>query len=242
MQPAGTRLKTTHFKLGERGLDLVGRDDSSSALVIREIFQDRVYAPVPGIAPPRVVLDIGAHTGFSSGFFRLVYPDAAILCVEPDPDSFAILSGNTGRIGNCRAFNLGLYERDTVAHFNAARISVLSSIFPMKYDGVPAEAAAVTLRHAGAFADELAAQFNLPGFDLIKIDTEGAELPILAALGDRVAQAGVIHLEFHSHADRRAIDETLCRTHTLCHGRIERPDLGTLTYVATRLLAAGKPG
>lgn len=242
MQPAGTTLTTTCFKLGERELNLVGRDDSSSRLVMREIFQDRVYAPVAGIAPPRVVLDIGAHTGFSSGFFRLVYPDAAIMCVEPDPDSFAILSGNVERIGNCRAFNLGLFERDGVAHFNAAQISVLSSLFPVKYGGVPTQAAQVTLRHAGDFANELCAQFALPGFDLIKIDTEGAELPILAALGDRVGQAGVIHLEFHSHADRRAIDELLCRTHTLCHGRIERADLGTLTYVATRLLAPGKPG
>lgn len=242
MQPAGKPLKTTHFKLGDRGLDLLGRDDSSSALVMREIFQDRVYAPVPGIAPPRVVLDIGAHTGFSSGFFRLMYPDAAILCVEPDPESFSILVDNADRIGNCRAFNLGLFERDAVAHFNAAQISVLSSLFPMKYDGVPAAATAVTLRHAGTFADELAAQFHLPGFDLIKIDTEGAELPILGALGDRVAQAHVIHLEFHSHADRRAIDDLLCRTHTLWHGRIERPDLGTLTYVATQLMPARRPG
>ncbi|CAH0270908.1 FkbM family methyltransferase [Roseomonas sp. CECT 9278] len=241
MQAAGTPLKTTHFKRGDHGLDLVGRDDSSSALVIREIFHDRVYAPVPGIAPPRVVLDIGAHTGFSSGFFRLMYPNAAIFCVEPDPESFAILAGNAERIGNCRAFNLGLFERDTVAHFNAARISVLSSLFPMKYDGVPAQSAAVQLRHAGAFAGELAAQHDLPGFDLIKIDTEGAELAILGALGDRVAQAHVIHLEFHSHADRRAIDDLLCRTHVLCHGRIERPDLGTLTYVATRLIPQRHP-
>jgi FkbM family methyltransferase len=238
MQPAATPLKTLRFTLGERQVDLVGRDDSSTALLLQEIFRDRVYAPVPGLPAPRVVLDIGAHQGFTSGFFRLTYPGAAILSVEPDPESFAILSGNAQRIGNCVAFNLGLFERDATAHFNAAKISVLSSLFPVNHQGVPSEGVAVRLRHAGAFADELCAQYNLPGIDLIKIDTEGAELPILHALGDRVAQAGVIQLEFHSHADRRAIDDLLCRTHTLCHGRIDRPNLGTVTYAATRLLAA----
>jgi FkbM family methyltransferase len=237
MEPDATPLKTLRFTLGERQLDLVGRDDSATGLVLREIFQDNVYAAVAGLPPPRVVLDIGAHLGFSSGYFRLAYPNAAILCVEPDPGSFAILSGNTERIGNCRAFNLGLFERDTTAHFNASRISVLSSLFESPH-GVAAQAVAVRLRHAGAFVDELCAQFSLPGIDVIKIDTEGAELPILRALGDRVAQANLIHLEFHSHADRRAIDDLLCRTHTLCHGRIERPNLGTVTYAATRLLTA----
>ncbi|BDG73327.1 FkbM family methyltransferase [Roseomonas fluvialis] len=226
------------FQAGERQVTLDVRDDSSTHLVIREVFQDGVYAPVAGIAPPRVVLDIGGHIGLTSAFFRLVYPHAAIIAVEPDPSSFAILSGNAERIGNCRAFKLGLYERDAIAHFNAAQISVLSSLFPLQHEGVPSTATQVRLRHAGAFADELSAQFALPGFDLIKIDTEGAELAILGALGDRVAQANVIHLEFHSAADRRAIDDLLCRTHVLARGRIDKPDLGTLTYVAKRLTSA----
>lgn len=238
MQPAQTTLVRRNFQAGDRQVSLDVRDDSSTRLVIREIFQDAVYAPPPGVAPPRVVLDIGGHIGISSAFFRLAYPNAAILTIEPDPTSFAILSGNTGHIGNCRAFNLGLFERDTVAHFNAAQISVLSSVFPIPHQGVPTAATQVQLRHAGAFADELAAQFKLPGFDLIKIDTEGAELAILGALGDRVAQANVIHLEFHSAADRRALDDLLCRTHVLVRGRIDKADLGTLTYVAKHLVAA----
>lgn len=238
MQPAAPPLIRRAFRLGERAVEIDLRDDSSSRLVVREIFKDGVYAPIPRIAPPRAVLDIGGHLGCASAYFRLAYPDAAIVCVEPDPASFAILSANAGRIGNCHAVNLGLHDHDGEAAFHSARISVLSSLLPMKYQGVAAETSQVRLRHAGAFADEACARLGLPGFDLIKIDTEGMELPILAALGDRVARAGVIHLEFHSHADRRAIDEALCHTHTLCHGRIERPDLGTLTYVATRLLAA----
>jgi FkbM family methyltransferase len=238
MQAAGPALIRRVFQAGDREVTLEVRDDSSTQLVSREVFHDAVYAPVANIAPPRVVLDIGGHIGLTSAFFRLVYPHAAILAVEPDPGSFAILSGNAERIGNCRAFNVGLYDRDALAHFNAAQISVLSSLFPVPHDGVASAAAHVRLRHAGAFADELAVQFALPGFDLIKIDTEGAELAILGALGERVAQANVIHLEFHSAADRRAIDDLLCRTHVLWRGRIDGPDLGTLTYVAKRLTGA----
>ncbi|MBR0682447.1 FkbM family methyltransferase [Roseomonas eburnea] len=236
MQAGHARLKARWFKYDGRQLELLGREDTSTGHVIREIFKEKVYAPVRGLPPPRSVLDIGAHLGFASAYFRLMYPEATIFCAEPDPDSFAILSRNAERIGNCHAFNVGLFDKDTTAGFNAARISVLSSLFPFDGGRIATNAIEVRLRHAGAFAAELRERFGVPGFDLIKMDTEGAELPILAALGDLVAAAGVIHLEFHSHADRRTIDGLLCRTHRLFHGRIEQPNRGTLTYAATHLL------
>lgn len=236
MQDTQTGLRPISFANNDRRLELLGRADSSTALVVREIYKDQVYAPVPGCPPPRAVLDVGAHLGFASGYFRLMYPEATIFCAEPDPASFAVLTRNAERIGNCHAFNVGLFDKDTTAHFNAAQISVLSSLFPFDGGRIATEAIEVQLRHAGAFAAELRERFGVPGFDLIKLDTEGAELPILSALGDLVAAANVIQLEFHSHADRRVIDELLCRTHRLVHGRIDKPNRGTLTYGAARLL------
>lgn len=240
MEPTQPQLKNVTLKRDDRSVDMVLRDDSSTRLVLREIFTNHVYSVIPGLAPPRAVLDIGAHIGVASGFFRLVYPDAAIFCVEPDPDSYAILARNAERIGRCEAFNIGLLDRDMTAAFNAAKISVLSSLFPYDEGAIATDTIDVTVRDAGSFAAEISNRFSVPGFDIIKIDTEGAELPILRSLGPVVGRASVIHLEFHSHEDRRAIDDLLCATHCLCQGRIEKHNRGTLTYLASHLLPANR--
>lgn len=223
-------LRSVHMRDGDREVQVLGRSDTSTGLVLKELFDRRVYAPVPGRTAPRAILDIGAYVGLTAGYFRLVYPDATLCCVEPDPASYAVLARNAETLGRCHAFNLGLFDRDGTATFHASEIPVLSSLFPSAGGRSKRDQVQVRLRHAGAFFDEMLSRCGLPGFDLIKMDTEGSELPILRALGERIAGIGVIQLEFHSHDDRRAIDDLLCQTHRLAHGRIDEPHRGTLTY------------
>jgi hypothetical protein len=75
-------------------------------------------------------------------------------------------------------------------------------------------------------ADRALAQAQVLTIDLLNIDTEGAELPILAALASCLAGVRVAHLEFHGEADRRAIEALLAPTHLLWSGTIERGTTG----------------
>jgi hypothetical protein len=79
-------------------------------------------------------------------------------------------------------------------------------------------------------------ELDLRGTKILKIDTEGSEIPILQSIGERVQDIDFILIEYHSEADRRAID-ALLRGHTLFGARVARPGLGTLKYLHPRWLS-----
>ncbi|HKX11439.1 MAG TPA: FkbM family methyltransferase [Stellaceae bacterium] len=203
-----------------------GDDDG---YVLKEIFEERCYKPVPGVPSPRSVLDIGANIGLAAAFFRLTYPEALIHCVEPDPVAWSYLAHNTAQLGNCRLHHVGLYEGDCERPFYSATNTVMSSL--ARNPLASATPNVLKLRDAGRFVSEL----GVERFDLIKIDTEGAEVPIIRSLGTIVMSAAMVHLEFHSRADRRAIDDLMNPSHCLYYGVIEAAHRGHFTYVANDL-------
>jgi hypothetical protein len=71
---------------------------------------------------------------------------------------------------------------------------------------------------------------------ILKLDTEGCEVPILTALQNYLPQTEVIYLEYHSEFDRRRIDSMLDRTHVLFHAAVFEPHRGTIGYIAADVL------
>ena len=49
-----------------------------------------------------VIIDAGAHIGFAAIWFSRLYPDAVIICIEPDPANFEMLEANTAALPNVR--------------------------------------------------------------------------------------------------------------------------------------------
>jgi FkbM family methyltransferase len=211
---------------GGGSLELTLPTDKSTDYVANEIFRRHCYAPVRGLPPAKTILDIGANVGLAAAYFRLLHKDALIHCIEPDPAAFGFLERNAAVIGNCRVHRAGLYDQDCTRTFLAATSSALSSL--SRNPIARSRAVELELRAAGPFVRGL----NVARFDIIKIDTEGAELPILRSLGDIVLGCPTVYLEFHSHADRLAIDELLCRTHWLERGNIAAAHRGELTYLS----------
>ena len=53
-------------------------------------------APLVPRAPPMpAVLHAGAYTGFTTVLFKLLFPNATIVALEPDPGNFKALQRNT---------------------------------------------------------------------------------------------------------------------------------------------------
>ena len=75
------------------------------------------------------------------------------------------------------------------------------------------------------------AENSISRVDVLKIDTEGCEVPILEALSDLLPQVKVIYLEYHNDDDRKEFDRILGDTHLLAHGQM-MVHLGEVTYVA----------
>ena len=195
-RPAQRKMKVL---AGGGSLELTLPGDESTDYVANEIFREHCYAPVRGMPPARAILDIGANVGLAAAYFRLVHKQALIHCVEPDPAAFGFLERNAAAIGNCRTHRAGLYDQDCTRTFLAATASALSSLASNPI--ARARRVELELRAAGPFVRAL----GVGRFDIIKIDTEGAELPILRSLGELVLRCPVVYLEFHSHADRRLI-------------------------------------
>jgi hypothetical protein len=95
-----------------------------------------------------------------------------------------------------------------------------------------AESVVVPVRAVGP----LLAELGLERPPVLKVDTEGMELPILRALGDALAAIEVIYLEYHSEQDRRDLDALVAPSHVLYAARAAEPDRGTVTYAQREAL------
>src|SRR5262249_15666254 len=208
-------LRRVVVGIDARKIELMVPDDEGSRFVFTEIFERHCYKHAPRVPSPKTVLDIGANIGLAAAYFRLLYPAARIDCVEPDAGAVALLRQNATQIGNCRVHAIGLYEGDCEKTFYSASQSVKSSLTKNPY--AHASPLRLPLQAAGAFVRST----RVDRFDVIKIDTEGAEVPIMRSLADIVRQAAIVHVEFHSHEDRRAIDNLMNSTHCLCRGVVE---------------------
>lgn len=135
----------------------------------------------------------GANAGFSTLLFKLLWPDAVVVAVEPDPGNFQALVTQTRSLQGVHVLNAGLWGRrarigQTGDHGAWGRVF---KEFPLwKRGGM--QAYPVT---------HIAKQFGIEAFDFVKIDIEGAEGQVFAPNADVswVPHAKVISLEVHDY-------------------------------------------
>lgn len=210
-------------------MTLVLPNDPGTSYVVNEIYNARCYPPVPGVRQIEVIVDVGANTGIACGYFRQQYPDSVLFGFEPFANAFEFLKRNAETIGRCKVFPIGLYGCDTtVDFFHGAGTTVTSSVTKNSYTEAASQTR-VSLEDAGRTFGRL----GITKIDVLKIDTEGCEVPILYSLRNNfLPNVEVVYLEFHSQLDRRLIDCLLSESHVLwaCSGT--EMNRGALTYVS----------
>jgi FkbM family methyltransferase len=139
-------------------------------LVAREIFLDRDYR-VPADLEARTIIDVGANTGISVRFLRSLYPSAAIVAAEPDPANFERLEANTSGDESTRLVQAAVGLEPGRTTFYPGKEGWASSLEPQP-DSRPIDVDLVTVA-------DLLAQVGAPQADLLKVDIEGAEWPLL---------------------------------------------------------------
>jgi FkbM family methyltransferase len=141
-------------------------------LIAREIFLDRTYR-VPADLSPQTIFDLGANTGISVRFLRTLYPDATILAVEPDPGNFDRLTENVSGDGRTHVVRAAAGPEHGTATFYAQADGWGSSLEPRE-GARPVDVDVVTVV-------ELLHRSGEEQVDLLKIDIEGGEWPLLEA-------------------------------------------------------------
>lgn len=209
------------FPRGELLRTLIGRILSG---------QEYPILPLPDFRPA-VIVDIGANVGATALFFHSHYPDAEIHCFEPSRLCHDCLAGNTAAFPGIHAHHLGLYDRDceTVlyeGHGQPAQNSVVLSPATEEHGET------IRLAAAGPALDAL----GIGAISILKLDTEGCEVPILESLGPRIDAMDMIYVEYHNEDDRRAIDRMLESRFVLFAARADRLHVGTMVYLARHRL------
>lgn len=208
-------------------------DTPLGRLVCQEVLDGKSYPLLPFLRSVKSIVDIGANVGAAAVYFASYYPHARVVAFEPAPDCFELLSRNTCHLSNVSAFNFGLFDQNSQASLylgkqdsvtNSIRSSVLNTT----------DSVSVPLREAQSVFKEL----KLESIDVLKLDTEGCEVPILRSIAQFIPQIGVIYVEYHRAEDRLDIDRLLTPTHVLFRGQINNPHRGELCYVTSKLIPA----
>lgn len=212
------------YHLRRSGQTLFVRHPAADAWVVFEVVHRGVYLPPPEVEravrqhtdAPRIV-DLGAHVGSASLLMLERFPQAHIVAVEPNPDSAALLR---------RAFERnGLGERCEVREVAAgtapgtATIEGFSILSHFVREGtVEAVDQLPYLRQFQKQASgpptqvEVVDAFDLlAGADLVKMDIEGAEWPILQDPRFADLPITALVLEYHPQGSPEADTEALVR-------------------------------
>jgi FkbM family methyltransferase len=198
--------------------------------VLQEILSGAEYAlPKCFDYMPDIIWDVGANVGAASVYYAFAFPMADIYAFEPSPRAIPHLRENIREIPRifCRQFGL-LDRAGPMSLYRGAQFGGQDSLYATEqvtrsYDTVPIRDSDAEWRFE-----------HSPIPDLLKLDTEGAEVPILSSLSELIAsqRISVIQLEYHSDRDRRYIDRLLDPNYLLVAGRARTAHRGIASYIS----------
>ena len=168
--------------------DLAFADLPSVCAQWHEIFVQNSLAFSANSPAPRII-DCGANIGLASLYYKRLYPGARITAYEPDPALHAVLVDNLRRhnAADVEAVRAAAWTATGSARFRAVGTDSggLEGLVP-GVGGDVLEVPAIRLRD----------RLDQP-VDLLKLDIEGAEGPVLEDCADRLQQVRAIQMEIH---------------------------------------------
>jgi len=224
------------IRLANKTIDYLGHritfpDSGNIEIHIRNILSGKNYPLflAPNFAPKQII-DIGANVGATALFFVTHYPNAQVYCYEPCISNFQFLEMNTSKIKSLMRINLGLSDRNERQKLYLGRNQCLQhSVYPSIE--VTDEFEYIEMRPA---SEQISKHFAVPC--IIKIDTEGCEVPILKDIGNLLHHVSLLYLEYHSEDDRLEIDQLLKTNFKLLSADTQTVHRGNLMYISNTLI------
>jgi FkbM family methyltransferase len=176
------------------------------ASTVELIFRDGIYDVDPrGDQSP--ILDGGGWLGLSVLRWRQLFPEAPITVFEPDPEIFGLLCRNLERnnVSDVEPVCAALAGTGGERTFHATG-SDSGGLVPVR-DSRP-----LTVRTA-----RLSPYLAKPA-SVLKLNIEGAEHEVVSELGDRLANANQVLIEYHGFAELpQTLHEILAALHHAGH-------------------------
>jgi FkbM family methyltransferase len=200
-----------------------------SAWICEAILKGETYPLVPFLNSVSSIVDVGANVGAASFYFAMHFPNAKVYAFEPDPTVYRLLCSNVKPFPNVTTYNVGLFNANCRKLLYRSQWDPVSNSIG-KSDANGMDGTEIVLRDASEAFREL----GLQCIDILKIDTEGCEVPILKSAISLATKARALYIEYHSEADRREIDSLVADTHILYSGKAGYQHRGEFCYVNYR--------
>lgn len=164
----------------------------------KEIFECEIYRfETLSIIP--VIIDCGANIGISSLYFKTIYPNATLIAFEPDESLAEIFQKNMVQNG--------------VTNFTLHKAAVWTENGFISFNNMGSEASSIDVSgNSSATVPTVNLALILaeyPIIDLLKIDIEGAEYPVIQDIAHELKRVQNLFIEYHGLATETYKLETI---------------------------------
>jgi FkbM family methyltransferase len=148
------------------------------------------------------ILDGGAYIGDTTFAFLLTYPNAKVVCVEPNPDTQALLQRN-----------LESMAKDFILVRGGLASEKKEVLFGGEYIGASIKPRGVDAGDLVTCFDicSIMLEYKIPFFDIVKLDIEGAEAEVLTSNNSWLSKTRRLLVEFHGKEIEQACKAELFR-------------------------------
>jgi len=148
------------------------RRKTSDIPTFNQIFTNKDYE-IDLEFEPKVIIDAGANIGLAAIYFANKYPEAEVICIEPEKSNYKILERNISNYNNISSFkralsNLSNQDINVVDNGWGNWGFITESLEASKNQKVVDSVKTITI-------NEIMKDNEIETIDLLKIDIEGAE-------------------------------------------------------------------
>ncbi len=173
------------------GKKIIIADGLSFVWQFHEIFVEEYYKFNAKNNSP-LIIDCGANIGLSAIYFKLLFPAAKVIALEPDDKIYNIAKNNINALGfnDVELIKKAVWiDNSGVKFFSEGADG--STMFSDKANTV---VSSVRLK-------DLLSQFTK--IDMLKMDIEGAEVNVIEDCEAELAKIETLFIEYHSYVDKK---------------------------------------
>jgi FkbM family methyltransferase len=187
------------------------REAGSDMLTFDEVFKSEIYRGVVSqVSQCDTIIDLGANIGLASLYFAAHYPSCRILAIEPNPDTYQLLTTNLSKLiqsGHCQTVQAAVWGSETVLTGDSDSPGHYSAFETRQAD----ETTTSDMQIAGLPITRLIASSGFDRIDLLKVDIEGAEVELFKGDLNWLRKVKSIAIEFHHDSREKSSFDRVMR-------------------------------